>query len=260
MPTLTLVLEVLLESSSLVPTVASPRSFGMVSTTIWQSDKFNSLERLDARLAYIWLLASGRTCAGVLRVGPAHLYEEASIVETHERSTEIFSELKAANLIDWFKPYVVILGYVNFNPIKSQNHAVAAFREVLALPKGKAKRQLLQILKKQRGARILIEHRDKSGNPHELLFELHAHFEEVGEEEDSALSIRNPSERVSKPLQYPSGTSKTKIENEKVKRSQDARTIRDDTGMTGRANEHTTREGPRPETLALVLKQNKNDC
>ncbi len=154
------------------------RAFGLVSTSIWQSNRFTSLERLDARLAYIWLHTSSKTSAGILRIGPAHLFEETDFIDSLDRASEVFEELSDAKLIQRHRPYVVLNKYITHNPVKTYKHAIGAFNEALAMPEGEAKTRPIEELEKQRGAMELARWRDKSGEPHPVLFDIHSYMTE----------------------------------------------------------------------------------
>jgi hypothetical protein len=234
----------------------SMRPFGMISTSIWQSVRFCELKANDARLAYLWLHTSAKTCAGALRIGPAHLLEEVDFVETLERANEIFAELQKAELIAWNRPYVVIAKYLSFNPVKTYRHAIGAFKEALSLPDGEMKSNLMHELQRHEGAKELARWRNKSGDPHDVMFSIH-HFLEVHD--------ANPSEPPSDPIRIPSGKMRTENEKEKG----ELRTGPDTSGAAcfGPTSEPVTldqprngmnesvapKPGPRPETLRTAL-------
>ena len=182
------------------------RPFGLISTTVWQSERFTNLNSLDTRLAYLWLHTSAKTCAGVLRIGPAHLLEEVDYVPTLERASEIFTELVNARLIQWVRPFVVIQNYSRFNPVKSYRHAIGAFKEALALPDSDAKHAVICELKRQPGAMDLAKWRNKAGEPHEVLFAIEAYL--------NADNL-NPSETPNEPIGNPSGINRSRNINEK---------------------------------------------
>ncbi|MDA8585563.1 hypothetical protein N9L47_04740 [Rhodobacteraceae bacterium] len=184
------------------------RNFGLISTTVWQSERFASLASLDARLAYIWLHTSAKTCAGVLRIGPAHLLEEVDFVTTLERASAIFTELADAGLISWIRPYVMIQKYLSFNSVKSYKHAIGAFKEVLAMPDCEAKASLLHELQKHKGAIDLAAWRNKSGEPHDVLFDIYSYLS------DHPDTLDTPS----KPYGNPSGISTNEIKKENAER------------------------------------------
>ncbi|MFY0691325.1 MAG: hypothetical protein JXR14_05305 [Paracoccaceae bacterium] len=181
------------------------RPFGLISTTIWQSEKFTGLKALDTRLAYIWLHTSAKTCAGVLRVGPAHLFEEVDFVETLDRASEIFEEMEAAKIIKWQRPYVVITNFLAFNNVKSYRHAIGAFSEVLAMPESEAKTQLIKELQQQPGSRDLSKWRNKNDDPHPVLFQISEYFSDN----------LNPSGTVQEESLKPSAKKRRKNTNEK---------------------------------------------
>jgi hypothetical protein len=194
------------------------RPFGMISTSLWQSEKFQTVKNLDTRLAYIWLHTSQKTCAGVLRIGAAHLYEEIDFVESIEDAEDIFLQLSNAGLIEWCKPYVIIGNYLRFNPVKSYRHAIGAFNEVLALPDGEPKQKLFALLQKQKGARDLAKWRDKAGEPHRVIFAMNDYIVGLEDEVDfdgNNQDCLNPSETPYEPLMNPSGKSRSKSINEK---------------------------------------------
>ena len=181
------------------------RDFGLISTTLWQSECFTSIDALDARLAYIWLHTGQKTCAGVMRIGPAHLFEEVDFVGNLERASEIFCELSDADLISWQRPYTIIKRFLRHNPVTSYRHAIGAFKEVLAMPDCDAKTELMRELQKHKGAIDLAAWRSKSGEPHDVLFDVHQYLTEQ----------INPIDTPSEPLGNPSGISTSKNIKEK---------------------------------------------
>lgn len=181
------------------------RPFGLISTTLWQSAKFTRLTAMDSRLAYIWLHTSQKTCAGVLRVGPAHLLEEVDFVDTLDRASGIFTELQEAGLIDWQRPYVVLGNFLAFNPVKTFRHAIGAFNETLAMPDGETKTRLMNEIRRTPGAMDLANWRDKNGNPHEVILKIHEHFSDE----------LNPSETPDEGLGNPPGIKRMKKKKEK---------------------------------------------
>lgn len=184
------------------------RDFGLISTTVWQSERFSALEALDTRLAYLWLHTSAKTCAGVMRVGPAHLFEEVDFVDSLDRAVQVFSEMSEAELIDWIRPYVVIKKYLSFNPVKSYKHAIGAFKEVLAMPDCTEKTALVCELQKQKGAMDLANWRNKAGDPHDVMFDIYGHLSEHSD----------PIDTLSEPILNPSGISRSKNRKEKGER------------------------------------------
>ncbi len=184
------------------------RRFGLLATSIWQSDRFTSLEHLDARLAYLWLHTSAKTSAGAMRTGPAHLFEEVDFIESLERASDIFEELVEAKLIHWQRPYVIINKYLSHNPVKSYRHAIGAFKEALALPNCEAKSGLISELQKQSGAMDLASWQDKNGQPHPVLFDICAYLHERSD----------PSDTPPEPFGNPSGKIYKENENEKGER------------------------------------------
>lgn len=205
------------------------RPFGMIGTSLWQSAKFQGIKSLEARLAYIWLHTSQKTCAGVLRIGAAHLVEEVDFIESMDHAKSTYHELSDAGLIEWCKPYVIIHNFLRFNPIKSYRHAIGAFNEVLVLPDGEAKERLFKALQKQKGAVDLLNWRDKAGEPHRVIFaindflagledrivKLETEFAKL-DNEAIIVDCVNPSEAPHEPLTTPSGKSRSKSINEKV--------------------------------------------
>jgi hypothetical protein len=190
----------------------------MISTSLWQSEKFQTVKNLDTRLAYIWLHTSQKTCAGVLRIGAAHLYEEVDFVESIEDAEDIFLQLSNAGLIEWCKPYVIIGNFLRFNPVNTYRHAIGAFNEVLALPDGEPKKKLFSALIKTKGARDLAEWRDKKSEPHKVIFAIHEYTSALGEDEASKSEnndILSCSETPHEPLMNPSGKSRNININEK---------------------------------------------
>ncbi len=192
------------------------RPFGMIGTSLWQSTKFQGIESLETRLAYIWLHTSQKTCAGVLRIGAAHLVEEVDFVESLEAAEDIFHQLSNAGLIEWCKPYVIIGNFLRFNPVKSYRHAIGAFNEILALPDGEPKKELFASLQVQKGAQDLVKWRDKAGEPHRVIFAMNDYIVGLEDEIDSDIQdYLNPSETPHEPLTTPSSKSRSKSKNEK---------------------------------------------
>ncbi len=227
------------------------RPFGLISTTIWQSEKFNQLATDQARLGYIWLHTSAKTCAGVLRVGPATLFEEFPQFQTLEQANDVFRDFQRVGLIHWFRPYVVLNGYLRFNPVRTCKHAIAAFREALALPDCDAKLDLIRQLRLQPGAPKLVEWRSKDGEAHDVLHALNAYLMAHMTDGDAAVY---PLDRVSDGIGYPSGKSKNTNIKEKEKGEGSVSAEQESVPLSGDVEMHrTTRvEGPRPETIALA--------
>lgn len=228
------------------------RDFGLIRTTLWQSERFMSIQALDTRLAYIWLHTSFKTSAGVLRIGPPHLLDEVDFFKDLDRCEEVFQELERAGLIMRAKPFTIITKYLEANPVKTFRHAIAAYREVLVLPENGYKHALLAALKNQQGALKLAVWRDKEDNPHEVIHEINTYF--MGSESDPE-PIGSPSETHQEGIVR--GT--VRIENIKYKKEKrEPRRTKGEAAMADRGllrnGEGSEKPGPRPETLALVGK------
>ncbi len=193
------------------------RSFGMISTTLWQSDKFLKLQDPIERLVYIWLHTSQKTCAGALRVGPAHAYEELDFIKNLEHAEEVFQKLNDVKLIVWFKPYIIIENYLQFNPVKTSRHAIGAFKEVLGLPSCEGKEKLFTALCKQKGTHSLKFWRDKDDEPHEVMHGINSYLETLNGAESLSDDIdMTPLEPPYDPIVTPSGKSKNKTKKDKL--------------------------------------------
>lgn len=199
----------------------SLRSFGMISTSIWQSEKFTKLKSRESQLAYLWLHSSAKTCSGVLRAGPAHLFEECNFVDSLELGNEIFLELHSVEMINHMRPYAVITDYLRFNPVKSFRHAIGAFKEVLALPDCEAKAELFMELQKHKGSRDLVAWRDKDGNCHDILVEIMTYLETISDGFEHVEPFASPLQCPSEGVGNPSG----KIKN--TKKKEKSLTVRD---------------------------------
>jgi hypothetical protein len=223
------------------------RSFGLISTTIWQSERFNALSSDQARLCYVWLHTSAKTCAGVMRVGPAHLLEEMASVETLEQAIEIFNDFERVGIVEWFRPYVVLVGYLQFNPVKTYKHAIGAFKEALALPDCEAKHALITHLKQQSGAMALATWRTKGGEPHEVLFSIEAYLSLRNLELDTALT---PLDAVSHPSECPSGKSRNTNIKEKGELRRHDDPVSEALGADAEVLRVKKAAMPHPETIA----------
>lgn len=227
------------------------RAFGLISTTVWQSKKFNALSSDQARLCYIWLHTSAKTCAGVMRVGPAHLLEEVESVTTLEQANEIFKDFERVGIVRWLRPYLVLVGYLQFNPVRTYKHAIGAFKEALALPDCETKHELVDQLKRQSGAMALAKWRSKNGEPHEVLFAIEAYLSSKNTKSDTKLT---PLDGVSNPSEYPSGKSK----NTNVKEKGETALAFEQADKARVAGVEPLRirniERPRPETIAAAKK------
>ena len=225
--------------------ISGMRAFGLISTTIWQSEKFNALRSDQSRLCYIWLHTSAKTCAGVMRVGPAHLLEEVETVETLEQANEIFRDFERVGIVQWLRPYVIMVGYLQFNPVKTYKHAIGAFKEALALPECEAKRTLVDQLKRQSGAMALAKWRSKGEEPHEVLFAIERYLN--AQNPEPALI---PLDGVSEQVGYPTGRSKNTNINEKGETMPPPRTVSDVPVAEVAGLRERQDVMPRPETIA----------
>lgn len=228
------------------------REFGLIRTTLWQSERFKSLEQLDARLAYMWLHTSYKTSAGVLRIGPPHLLDELDFVETLDRAEGIFEELKATGLIKRERPFAVITKYIAANPVKTYRHAIGAFKEVLSVPECAAKHCAMSELKKQKGAMELVNWRDKAGQPHQIIHRINAYF---SDEMPDPEPLTNPSETPNDGFGRGTGRiENTEYKKEKGEQDHHARS-EIAASIELQVKKKPSREGgPRPQTLALLDK------
>ena len=227
--------------------MTASRRFGLLLTSIWQSEKFLSLTDPNDRLAYIWLHTSLKTSAGVLRVGPASLVDEVDFLNTLEEGLETLERLRAAGLIIWMKPFVIICKYVSANPPESWQHAVGALNEVLSLPKCTEKGEMLVRLRDTNGYRKLVKRGEKIGEPHKSVMRAHEysaecdkyHSSDMASPRDDTHSITrfDPTDTLSKPLQNPFDGVSIEVK-EKNK---------------NRTSEEEKKEGPKLETLASSL-------
>lgn len=189
------------------------REFGLIRSTIWQSERFCSLERLEAQLAYFWLHTGQKTCAGVLRLGPAHMADELNFLSDVPAATRVLDELEGVGLIVRVKPFVVITQFLKATPVKSYRHAIAAFRECFSLPDCEVKRVLFKELQHQKGAIDLTVWRNKQNEPHAVLFDIHAYAEQLVDQVPEPLL--NPLHTPSTPIGEGSGKPIPKHINEK---------------------------------------------
>ncbi len=243
----------------------------MISSKIWTSEKFLSLENLRDRMAYIWLHCSQKTSAGVLRLGPAHMADELDFVGDIANAEEVFEALERAGLIVRQKPFVTIVNFLRFNPVKTYRHAISAWKEVLLLPDSEIKRQTYAELRGAKGTLDLIAWRNKDGQPHEVIFEMERLASQIEGWESEAMpsepdihsdATANPSDTPNGPISIPSDThangvetpsGKPIIKKEKREIRPEAATGSAPTASTSApsATDERHRRGARPTASAL---------
>lgn len=111
------------------------RDYGKISTSIWNSRKFRSLENDDAKLAYFYL----HTCAHVNSVGCFLLrdgYATEDLRWPAERYRKAMDILCKAGLIAFDKAehMVRIVDYLRHDPFTNPKHAAGAAKIALNLP------------------------------------------------------------------------------------------------------------------------------
>jgi hypothetical protein len=123
------------------------RDYGKISTSIWNSQKFRSLQSDDARLAYFYL----HTCPHVNSVGCFVLrdgYAAADLGWAPERYRKAMDSLSIANLIaiDRVEDTVRIVDFLRHDPLTNPKHASGAVKLAMSLPAGSQKLHVLQDL------------------------------------------------------------------------------------------------------------------
>jgi len=236
--------------------MGSYRPFGIIKTSIWQSERFLSVVSLDARLAYFWMHTSYKTCAGVLRIGPYHLLAEVDFVQDIERAEVIFSELEAAGLIVVLRPFVVITKFLEANPAKNWRHAVGAIGDILELPEGELRDALLDEARRHEGTLKLVKWRDKNGEPHPLVNVINAHLLEQFDNQSEQLP--NPSHTHSEGFGMGTSKKENKKKKEELRKHNGASSEKCSNGMDT-SHEATKAHplGPLPETIRLAKKMSE---
>lgn len=135
----------------------SLREYGKVSTSLWQSKKFRSLDgNDDAKLFYLYL----HTCPhvnsiGCFRLPKGYVYEDLGW--EFDRIDRAIEDLCKALLIGWNQQerVVLIADFLAHSPITNMKHAAGAAKIALSLPKCPERDQIIQQLQSDRfGAKI----------------------------------------------------------------------------------------------------------
>lgn len=112
-----------------------PRDYGKVSTTLWNSRKFQSLETPEARLVYLYL----HTCPHVNSVGCFVLPDRYGAADTglelKTYQTALIA-LSKALLIghDENESVIRIIDFLKHDPFTNKNHAIGSIRIAEKLP------------------------------------------------------------------------------------------------------------------------------
>jgi hypothetical protein len=135
----------------------SLREYGKVSTSLWQSKKFRSLDgNDDAKMFYLYL----HTCPhvnsiGCFRLPKGYVYEDLGW--EFDRIDRAIEALCKALLIGWNQQerVVLITDFLAHSPITNMKHAAGAVKIALSLPKCSERDQIIQQLQSDRfGAKI----------------------------------------------------------------------------------------------------------
>ena len=111
------------------------RDYGKISTSIWNSRKFQGLTSDDARLAYLYL----HTCPSVNSIGCFVLkdgYAADDLGWEKERYQRAIEALSIALLIGFHRPesLIRIIDFLKHDPFTNKNHAAGAIKLANALP------------------------------------------------------------------------------------------------------------------------------
>lgn len=242
------------------------RDFGLIRSTIWQSERFCQLESLDARLAYIWLHTSQKTCAGVLRIGPAHMTDELDFIDDVDQAEAIFEDLARVGLIYRTRPFIVIRQFLKATPCKSYKHAIAALKECFGLPDGQIKTELFEQIREQKGTFTLVTWRDKDDQPHSLVFQINTYLQQLENERLEAQAELNPLDTPYEGYGGGSGKHSPSPLKYKVASITDGGEVSEPPQEPSQAqtpeiaekdNNVTSLPGPHPETIAAAMRMNQ---